>query len=178
VRPRNLTLAAAATLAVAAPALASFTGAAQNTGNAARAAEVFAPVSVADPSIVGLARLGQTLTADPGRFAGEPATLAYRWSRCDAAGEACQAIAQATRSAYVVGTADIGRRLRVEVTSHNAAGSDVATSAASEGVPPEPKRPASAGPLPLRPAGVGWDVSTGDPAWTLNPALPTVLARF
>jgi hypothetical protein len=55
-------------------------------------------------------------------------TFAYQWRRCDAAGNACASIAGATRSTYLLGSADVQRRLRVSVTAANAAGSSAATS--------------------------------------------------
>jgi chitodextrinase len=86
------------------------------------------PVETVAPSISGIAREAQTLTASEGSWTGKPTGYAYRWLRCDSTGAACGEIPTATEGAYVVTTGDVGETLRVRVTASNAAGSTSATS--------------------------------------------------
>lgn len=79
--------------------------------------------SVAPPSIVGTPQQGQTLTADPGRWAGAPAAFSYQWSRCDAAGANCVAIAGAVAQTYVLGAQDNTARIMVTVKAQNSVSS-------------------------------------------------------
>jgi hypothetical protein len=86
------------------------------------------PANKAEPAISGLPQVGQVLKASSGSWAGtEPIEYAYRWRRCNGAGRAdasdCAAIANATGVTYVLQAADVGYRLRVQVTASNRAGS-------------------------------------------------------
>jgi hypothetical protein len=81
------------------------------------------------PSIFGTPVVAGTLTATVGVWTGTaPLLYAYRWLRCDADGAACVEIAAATGTQYTPASADLGRRLRVEVTARNAIGTAAATS--------------------------------------------------
>jgi hypothetical protein len=75
--------------------------------------------NVIAPTIAGAAQPGQTLTANPGQWAGAPSTLAYQWSRCDASGTTCTPLAGTVTQTYLVGTADRGARLTVSVSASN-----------------------------------------------------------
>jgi hypothetical protein len=81
--------------------------------------------NVVPPAIMGTPQLGQTLTADRGRWAGGPSAFTYQWNHCDAAG----AIAGAVAPTYVPGTADAGMRITVTVTATNSVSSKPVTSA-------------------------------------------------
>ncbi len=92
-----------------------------------------APVNVAPPTISGVPIGGQTLTASSGSWTGTlPISFAYQWRRCDASGAGCVDIAGATGAAYVLGSSDLGRTLRVRVTATNAAGAAAVASTATE----------------------------------------------
>ena len=84
--------------------------------------------SVVPPTIGGTPKLGQTLTADRGRWAGGPSAFTYQWNHCDAAGANCAPIAGAVASTYVPGTTDAGMRITVTVTATNSVSSKPATS--------------------------------------------------
>lgn len=111
--------------AIAAGAL--FVGAVFGQPGSGRAASG-APTNTTPPSISGTAQEGQTLTASPGTWTGSPTSYAYTWSRCDANGKSCAAIAKATAATYTVAAGDVGNTLEVTVTATNASGSAQATS--------------------------------------------------
>ena len=116
---------AGATALVAAAAL---------TSGPARALVQAAPKNIAEPRISGTPTTGATLTSTSGDWSGTaPITYAYQWVRCSTSGgkpdgSDCASISGATTSAYVVGSGDVGKRLRVRVTATNA---DGATTVAS-----------------------------------------------
>src|SRR5579872_5909169 len=80
------------------------------------------PSNTSLPSISGSARDGSDLTASHGSWDGNPSSYAYAWLRCDTQGGSCKAIGGATSRMYTVQTADVGSRLRVQVTATNGAG--------------------------------------------------------
>ncbi len=87
-----------------------------------------APVSTGDPVISGSTVEGATLTTTTGTWTGTSLAFAYRWVRCAADGglpdgSDCPSIPGGTSSGYTLGSDDIGRRLRVQVTAANSAGS-------------------------------------------------------
>ena len=92
------------------------------------------PVLTANPSIGGAARLGQTLSANPGGWALAAGSYSYQWQRSPD-GWTWTSIAGATGPAYIVGPADGGDYLRVAVTATNAYGGSTATSPALGPVP-------------------------------------------
>ena len=95
-----------------------------------------APKNTSPPTISGTAKVGQTLTADPGSWSGNPTTYAYQWQRCDADVVICTDVTGATTKTYLVKLADLGYRLRVRVTATNAKGSASAVSALTAIVQP------------------------------------------
>jgi hypothetical protein len=74
---------------------------------------------------------GQQLTASNGSWTNSPTSYSYQWQRCASDGGGCGAIAGADSQHYTVSSADIGHRLRVQVTAHNSGGSGTATSGAT-----------------------------------------------
>jgi hypothetical protein len=100
-------------------------GVAAAVGSAATAS---APTNTGLPSIGGTMRDGQLLTAHNGAWTGSPTSFAYDWQRCDDQGGGCTAIAGATSKDYTASSADVGHRLRVQVTASNADGNGSATS--------------------------------------------------
>jgi hypothetical protein len=91
-----------------------------------------APLSnTARPTITGEARVGQELAASEGTWTGNPTSFDYQWQRCDVESLICADVVGATGKSYGVRTADLGFRLRVEVTAHKDARSGTATSAAT-----------------------------------------------
>lgn len=93
------------------------------------------PTAKVLPSVTGTAREGDTLTAVEGTWEdGNSLTYAYQWQRCDAAGANCADIATATTKAYVNQTADVGKKLRVQVAATDTDGSSQAVSATTRDV--------------------------------------------
>lgn len=110
-------------------------------GAGSAAAASTPPRNTVRPSISGLAKQGETLTADPGSWSGtQPLTFAYQWRRCDAAGVNCSNITGATGKAYVLTSVDVGNRLRVRVRASNSVGIRTATSLPSSVIAAQPPK--------------------------------------
>jgi sugar lactone lactonase YvrE len=91
-----------------------------------------APVVEQAPSATGTPLVGYTLTASPGAWSGAGAlSYAYQWQRCDADGEACEAIGSATAGTYtlVEGDADSTIRVLLSATDEEGRTSDMPSSA-------------------------------------------------
>ena len=138
-------------------------------GQAATAAP---PTNSAPPAIAGTPQVGQTLTASTGTWSNSPTSFAYQWLRCNAGGNACDNVANATLSTYTLVAADAGRTMRVRVTATNADGSMAAQSAETAVVAPAGSE---AGPKNTSPptisgtAKVGQVLTASEGAWTSNP---------
>jgi hypothetical protein len=116
-----------------------------------------APAVLTPPSISGVARQGETLTADHGTWSGsQPMDFAYRWQRCDAGGGGCVPIDGATSQAYTLTADDVGHAVRVEVTATNSAGSTSRDSSPTAPVAaPAPAAPTAPAPPSAPEAPVG-----------------------
>jgi hypothetical protein len=130
-----------------------------------------APVDAAPPSISGVPRAGETLTALDGSWTGEPTSFSYQWEDCDFLGLACLAIPGATEPTYELGASDVGQTVRVIVTATNVGGSSQAVSAASATIAPtQPLPPAASAPPALRGAAVvGQTLSADEGTWSGEP---------
>lgn len=95
-----------------------------------------APRNVDRPTVTGVPRVGEELTANEGNWSGNPTSFAYQWHRCDIDTSTCFDVTGANGKTYGVRLADLGFRLRVEVTARNAGGSGTATSAVTGVVAP------------------------------------------
>jgi hypothetical protein len=114
---RKLQLVLAAGAASALTALAMLVGMAE-------AQPAVAPTNTENPAVVGTAQDGQLLAAKDGEWSGDnPMEFTYQWQSCDGNGASCVNIANATSKVYRVATADVSRRLRVNVTARNSTGS-------------------------------------------------------
>lgn len=118
------------------------------------AAVAVAPVSTGEPRISGTPRAGEVLRTTRGTWTGtEPIAYIYRWRRCDGRGQPdasdCARITNANDAAYVARQADVGFRIRSQVTATNADGSATATSNATEVItaarPTNTERPSISG---------------------------------
>jgi hypothetical protein len=105
----------------------SATAASNPTQSVSRGA---APVNTRRPSVRGNWVEGQTATLDRGAWTGA-ASFSYQWLRCNSAGGSCSAIGGATGTTYRLTSADVGRKVRANVTARNSAGSTTVTSTES-----------------------------------------------
>ena len=87
-----------------------------------------APRNTARPTITGEPEAGQELTAEDGTWTNTPTSFTYQWQRCDVDAISCVVVTGATGKTYGVRNADVGFRLRVEVTARNANGAGSALS--------------------------------------------------
>lgn len=95
-----------------------------------------APKNTSPPTISGTPKVGQTLTASPGSWSGNPTSFAYQWQDCNLDAVICTNITGATGTTYGVRLSDLGFRLRVVVTAKNDKGTATATSASTAVVTP------------------------------------------
>ena len=77
------------------------------------------PENLSPPTISGSAVEGAMLRADPGEWDGNPTSYAYQWFSCDVNFNDCPNIDGATSQSYVLGAADVGRYIGVEVVATN-----------------------------------------------------------
>ena len=91
------------------------------------------PSNSSPPTITGKPEVGQTLTDQPGTWTQHPTSYNYQWLQCNALGESCVAIQNATEQTYVPQITDVGHKLEVQERAFNASGwSSWATSKATE----------------------------------------------
>lgn len=84
-----------------------------------------APVNTLLPSIAGIAKQGETLTALTGAWSNDPTSFTYQWQEDDSG---WVNITGATGKTFVPAVGQVGNPLRVIVTAVNGAGSTAATS--------------------------------------------------
>ena len=93
--------------------------------------DAFTVANTTAPTISGAQTQGQVVSVDEGNWTGAPSEFSYSWSRCDAGGANCAAIADATTNSYTVTAADAGSTLRVTVTGSNSVTSQAGVSSAT-----------------------------------------------
>jgi hypothetical protein len=94
----------------------------QVTFKAAGSPSAGTPVSVAPPSISGIAFEGQTVTENNGTWTNNPTSHTYQWEDCDVFGQSCTPIYGATGQSYTLTARDVGHTIRVQETASNASG--------------------------------------------------------
>ncbi len=108
-----------------------------------------APHSTGAPTIVGIVRQGQVLTASTGSWNPTGTAYAYQWQRSADNGQNWTSITGASSATYTPLGADIGTTLRINVTATNPYGTLTATSPAtalvSSGAPFSTSPPVIAG---------------------------------
>jgi alpha-tubulin suppressor-like RCC1 family protein len=104
-----------------------------NTATVASAGELVAsekgPVLEGAPEVSGSGLPEYTLTAGTGKWSGTGVTYAYKWQKCNEAGEACKAISGATSRTYKLPTSAAGSTTRVLVAATASGSSTEALSA-------------------------------------------------
>jgi hypothetical protein len=137
------------------------------------------PVNQSPPTISGKAQVGETFTADPGKWSGAtPISFTYDWRRCDANGGSCSSISGATDKTYTLKPVDSGNTLRVHVTAKNSDGSNSSTSVPTGVVAAAP--PTSSGGCPTSGSGTLQIADVSAPARLLidgQQASPTTIPR-
>ena len=99
------------------------------TSNPTNVVTAAKPVNTTEPSISGTARVGSTLEANRGQWAGDqPITYSFVWLRCNDKGDNCSEIQGENDTSYQVRDADSGRTIRVRVIARNDRGSTSAIS--------------------------------------------------
>ena len=90
-------------------------------GAAARPAA--GPTSISVPVVTGTAQAGAQLRGGTGSWSGTGTlTYAFRWLRCDDAGNVCVPIARATGAVYTPVAADVGKTVALTVTARDDSG--------------------------------------------------------
>jgi hypothetical protein len=92
--------------------------------------------NTARPTITGEARVGQELSASEGTWTGNPTSFSFQWHRCNIDAISCLDVTGATGRTYGVRLADLGFRLRVQVTARKDGRSGAANSAPTAVVEP------------------------------------------
>ncbi|MFL5859539.1 MAG: Ig-like domain repeat protein [Solirubrobacteraceae bacterium] len=92
------------------------------------------PTKVSRPMILGTPQAGRTLIEVHGWWTNQPTAYAYRWTRCNTAGNSCDVIAGATAQTYTLTAADVGHTIVVREIASNAAGSSDAERSAPTAV--------------------------------------------
>jgi uncharacterized protein YukE len=107
-------------------------GSTEATSPETSAVSALLPKNTSLPTITGILQDGHELLAGLGTWSGTlPITYSYQWELCNAAGEACHAIAEALGPNLAIIAADVGGTIRVTVTAANSAGSVSASSPAT-----------------------------------------------
>jgi len=161
---------------------------------ATRISVALVPTNNVLPTISGTPQAGQTLTATPGTWSGNPATYAYQWQRCNASGancadipavcepggSLCSAPPVVTDSSYLATSQDSTNdsTIRVTVTATNALGTATAVSAPTASVVPAPRSQwptSTSAPTIAGELHVGQTLTATTGTWTANPTSFTVV---
>jgi hypothetical protein len=92
------------------------------------------PVNTVAPTVQGSLVVGSTITANPGSWSGrQPIQFSYRWLRCNTGGGDCASIGGGAGSGrtYLLRSADLGHKMRFNVTAKNAIASKTVLSGES-----------------------------------------------
>jgi hypothetical protein len=100
-----------------------------------KAASLPPPSNTVAPTISGTLQAGEILTVTPGTWTGTAPTLTYVWSRCNADGQSCVAIPNATLATYTISVADQGQELTAAVTATAPSGAATAQAEPTQPIP-------------------------------------------
>ena len=101
----------------------------------------YAPENTEEPTITGTPAVGNTLTAHPGTWTGNPTSFNYEWCRVELETDSCVPYPGATGPTWTVTSGSAGNLVGVMVTPTGADESDGALSQIVE-IPPPPPVPA------------------------------------
>lgn len=136
-------------------------------------AELTPPVNDVSPSISGTAKRGQTLTASPGTWSGNPSemTYVYTWLRDNVV------ISGASGSTYVLKLADVGKKISVNVVANNGQ-TGSATSAQTGTVEPGDMPVNDTPPEISGTVRETYTVTCSQGTWTVDPANPVIAYQY
>ena len=115
------------------------------------------PENIGPPHVSGVYKVGETLTAGNGLWAGAPTSFVYKWQRCNTDGTVCSVDVQTgSKDTYTLTPGDVLHTVRVVVTGVNAQGrGDTVPSEASNVVS------SKAGPVNTTPPAISGDATEG-----------------
>jgi hypothetical protein len=127
-----------------------------------------APANTKQPDPSGTPQDGSTISVDNGTWSGtQPITFTHQWQRCTTANPVCTDISGATSQTYKIVAADVGLKLRANVTGTNAAGKGSASSNLTGVVQAKGSPPVNTGlPLIVGTPAVGATLTTSNGTWT------------
>lgn len=129
------------------------------------------PISILPPTVTGIARDGDVLTAVDGTWTGPVVVQTdYEWWRCDTAGANCTIVPGANAQSLVLVSADVGLTLRARVIRTSEGGTTGAFSEQTAPVAPAPPQSLTA-PQVGGPTAVGKLLSAENGTWSGTPAL-------
>ncbi len=104
-------------------------GSASATSPETQPVQALLPSNTELPTITGLLKDGQLLSATTGTWTGTPPlAFKYQWQLCNPTGEDCKNLAEAIEPTLKLTPTDVGDTLRVIITATNTAGSTQAAS--------------------------------------------------
>jgi hypothetical protein len=92
------------------------------------------PTNSSSPSVSGIARTGETLSASTGSWTGSPSAFSYQWMKASTVNGTYSNISSATTSQYGLTDNDIGSFIKVSVIGTNAVGTSSAVLSAATSI--------------------------------------------
>ena len=127
------------------------------------------PVNSLAPSVTGIARTGETLSASTGTWTGSPTAYAYQWKRSLTSNGSYSDIPTATSSTYLVPESDVGYYIKAAVVASNVAGSSSAVLSSQTSVVVDIAPTNTAIPVITGIARTGATLTASNGSWTGSP---------
>ncbi len=129
------------------------------------------PVAAGRPTIAGVLRQGEKLTAAAGTFLGSGAiSFAYRWYRCDSSGAHCSTIRGATARTLTTTSKDVGHTLALTVRATDSTGTTSAYSSLAGPIAASGALAATSQPTLTGQSAVGATITVDGGTWSSTPA--------
>src|SRR5205814_571120 len=124
------------------------------------------------PSVSGTQTAGQTLTANPGSWSGNPApSFSYQWEQWGGACRNCLPITGASSASYLLQGGDVGHQVTVAVTASNSAGQLTVPATPVGPIQAAPTAPTNQTPPSVSGTQTAGQTLTANPgSWSGNPA--------
>ena len=127
------------------------------------------PVNSLAPSVTGIARTGETLSASTGTWSGSPTAYAYQWKRSSTSSGSYTDIPSATNNTYLVSESDVGYFIKAAVVASNVAGSSSAVLSSQTSVVVDIAPTNTAIPVITGTARTGATLTVSNGSWTGSP---------